>query len=178
MIRDCSNSGTNLDYLVVYKDYVSNAHGDLTIDLELHSNIKELNIYNRVDDFQIVIRTFTENTALTYLYVYANIILESKDVFNNFTGLQYIYTGEIWSTEPPSFTKLQLLRYLITTLGGSDSERYTFDEAIVGGLSNLVTLSLYNSYINGVTTGAFRNLTQLIYQAMESHTLKTVHSQI
>ena len=161
LIRDCSNSGTNLDYLLVYKDYVSNAHGDLTIEIELHSNIKKLYIYNRVDDFQIVIRTFTENTALTNLFTYNNIILESKDVFNNFTSLQQIYIGKIWSTELPSFTKLQLLTYLYIRLGGSDSERHTFDETFVGGLSNLVTLSLSNSYMNGVTTGAFRNLTQL-----------------
>ena len=110
-----------------------------------------------MDDFQIGLKTFTENTALTYL-VANKILLESEDFFNKFTDLQLIHMVRVWLTEAPSFTKLQFLSYLNLRLSG---ERYTFDEIVVGGLSNLVTLSLSNSYFSGVTKGAFRNLIQL-----------------
>ena len=42
-----------------------------------------------------------------------------------------------------------------------DRPEVTFDETIVSGLSKLTLLSLSNSNIDGITSGAFRNSNQL-----------------
>ena len=156
LLRNCSNS-SNAAYLFVYKSYGLSEIENLLIDIELPSNIQNLYIYN----FQVHIRltTFRQNTALTRIYIDSHIELESNSFFNNFTGLKYIDVLYVLSREPPSFSNLQSLNYLKMSLEGPIT--YTLDGTMLGGITNLVTLDLANSYFNGVTKGAFLNLIKL-----------------
>ena len=103
----------------------------------------------------------TENTALTRVSIYttSRIELESDDFFDHFTGLRWIYIKYLLSREPPSFKKLLSLQHLYLGLVGSNT--HTFDDTIVNGLSNLYSLTLYSSYFNRITKGAFGNLNRL-----------------
>ena len=161
LLSNCSNRNTNINDVRVFKDYLSNTHGNILIDIELPSNIQSLFIGNFKDNDNIRITTNTENTALTRINVYPRIDLESSDFFSHFIGLQDIHIDYVYSREAPSFNELKSLTYLSLTLLGI--ETHTLDDRIVSGLSNLKLLSLYSSYFNGITKGAFRNMNQLTY---------------
>ena len=157
LLRDCSSNSSSLVSLYVYKNYVS--YGYLLIDIELPTNIQYLAIYNERDQEHIRLTTFSQNTGLKGIFTYSYIELESNNFFNHFTGLQSIYLGYVLSRKPPSFTNLLSLTFLSIYLDGPVT--HALDEGIVSGLTNLVTLGLFNSYFNGITEGAFRNLNKL-----------------
>ena len=158
LLRDCSNS-SSFTRISVYKYYISNEYGNLLIDIELPTNILYLDIRNYQDQDHIRLTTSSQNTALTRIHTYPYIELESNDFFTHFTGLQHIVMSYVLSREPPSFTNLYSLTYLRVNLVGPVT--HALDEGIVSGLTNLVSLSLPNSYFNGINEGAFRNLTKL-----------------
>ena len=160
MLRDCSNN-SSFAGIYVYKYYVSNEYGNLLIDIELPTNIQYLYIYNSQDQDHIRLTTFSQNTALTRIDTSSYIELESNDFFTHFTGLQNIGMNYVLSREPPSFTNLYNLTYLRVAQVGPVT--HALDEGIVSGLTNLVSLSLYTSYFNGINEGAFRNLSKLTY---------------
>ena len=159
LLRDCSSNSSSLVLIYVYKNYVSNEYGNLLIDIELPTNIQSLSIYNSQDSDHIRLTTFSQNTGLTRIYTFSRIELESNDFFTHFTALQRIYLHYVLSREPPSFINLLSLTYLSVSLAGPVT--HALDEGIVSGLTNLVTLSLSNSYFNGITEGAFRHLNKL-----------------
>ena len=143
------------------KRYVSNEYGNLLIDIELPSNIQSLRISNNQDQDHIRLTTSSQNTALMSIYTYSYIELESNDFFTYFTGLQEIYMNYVLSREPPSFINLNSLTYLKVYLVGPVT--HVLDDGIVSGLTNLVTLILYNSYFIGIAKGAFRSMNSLKY---------------
>ena len=147
LLRDCSNSAS-FDYIYVYKNYVSSEYANLLIDFEFPSNILTLNIYNYQDKDHIRLTTFSQNTALTRIYTYTYIELDSNDFFTHFTGLQQIQMSYVLSKKPPSFSNLNSLTYLNMYIVGPVTQ--SLDDGIVNGLTNLVWLSLRNSYFNGI----------------------------
>ena len=153
LLRNCSSNSASLDYLYVYKNYVSNEYGNLLIDIELPTNIQYLSIDNFQDEDQIRLTTFRQNTGLTRIYASSYIELESNNFFTHFTALQKIELGYVLSREPLSFTNLLSLTFLRVNLVGPVTQ--ALDEGIVSGLTNLVFLDLQNSYFNGITEGAF-----------------------
>ena len=159
LLRDCSSDSDSFVRLAVYKNYVSNEYGNLLIDIELPTNIQTLHIYSYLDEDHIRLTTFSQNTGLTRIYTNSYIELESNNFFTHFTALQRIDMSYILSREPPSFTNLLSLTYLRLHLVGPVT--HALDEGIVSGLTNLVSLTLSNSYFNGITKGAFRNLDKL-----------------
>ena len=169
LLRNCSSNSSSLVRLNVYKNYVSNEYGNLLIDIELPTNIHYLNIYNFQDKDHIRLTTFSQNTALTRTYTESYIELESNNFFTHFTALQFINFRYVLSREPPSFTNLLSLTYLRVWLVGPVT--HTLDEGIVSGLTNLVVLSLFNSYFNGITEGALRNLNKLTYLYLANNEL-------
>ena len=158
LLRDCSNRSTNFRTLYVYKNYVSKGYGHLHIDIELPSNIQSLYIRNFRDQNHIRITTFNINTALTYMYLYIHGELESKDL-EYFTSLRQLYIRQLLSKESTSFKKLESLTSLSVSLKRTIS--HTLDDTFVSGLTNLFFLGLGSSSFNGITKGAFRNLTGL-----------------
>ena len=159
LLSDCSSNSSVFTGIYVHKNYVSNECGKLTIDIKLPTNIQSLNIYNTQDQDHICLTTFSQNTGLTRIYTTSYIELGSNDFFNHFTALQYINLRYVLSREPPSFTNLLSLTYLEVYLVGPVT--HALNDEIVSGLTNLVILSLYNSYFNGISKGAFRNLNKL-----------------
>ena len=159
LLRDCSNNSASLIHLSVFKNYVSNEYGNLLIDIELPTNIQSLYIDNLQDHDYMRLTTSSQNTGLTRIYTYSHIKLESITFFTHFTGLGYIYMRYVISREPPSFTNLLSLTYLGVRIVGPVT--HALDEGIVSGLTNLVYLYISNSYFNGITKGAFRNLNKL-----------------
>ena len=159
LLRDCSSNSSSLVHLDIYKNYVSIEYGNLLIDIELPTNIHYLSIDNTQDQDHIRLTTFSQNTGVTKIYTSSYIELESNNFFTHFTALQSIELSYVLSSEPPSFTHLLSLTLLRIYLVGPVT--HALDEGIVSGLTNLVTLSLYNSYFNGITEGAFRNLNKL-----------------
>ena len=159
LLRVCSSRRSSFINTQVYKYYVSNEYSNLLIDIELPSNIKYLYISNSKDQDHIRLTTFTDNTALTRIYISSYIELESNDFFNHFTGLQTIEFSYVLSREPPSFTNLYSLTYLRMHLVGPVT--HTFDGTMLEGTSNMVVINLANSYFNGITKGAFHNLNKL-----------------
>ena len=165
LLRDCSSNSSSLVRLNVYKNYVSNEYGNLLIDIELPTNIQYLKIYNSQNTDHIRLTTFSQNTGLTRISFSSYIELESNNFFTHFTALQRIELQYVLSSEPPSFTNLLSLTYLSVSLVGPVT--HALDEGIVSGLTNLVTLSIFHSYFNGITKGAFRNLNKLKYLHLE-----------
>ena len=159
LLNECSSSNSSFTYIDVHKYYVSSEYGNFLINIELPTNIRQLNIYNSQDQDHIRLTTSSQNTALLTIYSDYYIELESNDFFTHFTGLQYIYMNYVLSREPPSFTNLHSLTYLRVYLVGTAT--HALDEGIVSGLTNLVYLNLYKSYFNGISKGAFRNLNRL-----------------
>ena len=159
LLSDCSSNSSSLVRLSVYKNYVSNEYGDLLIDIELPTNIQSLEIYDILDHIRLT--TFSQNNGLTWIYTRSYIELESNNFFTHFTALQHIDLGYVLSREPPSFTNLLSLTFLEVRLSGPVT--HALDESVVSGLTNLVRLFLTESYFNGITEGAFRNLNKLEY---------------
>ena len=161
LLRECSSNSISSNSINVYKNYDSNEYGNPLIDIELPTNIKYLFIGNLRDQDPIRLTTSSQNTALTGMYTYSYIELESNKFFTHFTGLQNIVMSYVLSKEPPSFTNLYYLTYLRVALVGPVT--HAIDEGIFSGLTNLVILSLYRSYFNGITKEAFRNLHKLTH---------------
>ena len=157
MLKDCSAGTANILYL--YKNYVSNAFGNLIIDIELSSNIQTLYLYNSYDHDYFRLTTSSQNTGLTRIYLNYNVELEHHNFFNYFPNLEYVYIRYIFSSKCPSFTNLQYLTYLRARI------QLTSPQALVStmfsGLSNLTRLDLSYSNFNGITEGAFDGLIHL-----------------
>ena len=161
LLRNCASYNSSFNAIYVYKNYVSNKYAELLIDIELPSNIESLFIYNHQDHDHIRLTVSSQNIALTRIYTYAYIELESNDFFTHFTGLQSIEMSYVISRKPPSFSNLSFLTYLRVYLVGPVA--HALDDGIVSGLTNLVILILYNSYFNGIARGAFRGMNKLTY---------------
>ena len=159
LLTDCTSNNVSFSSIYVYKDYVSNEYANLLLDIELPSNIQSLYINNYQDQDHIRLTTSSQNAALTIIYTEAYIELESNDFFTHFTGLQNINMDYVLSREPPSFTNLVSLTYLSMNLVGPVT--HVLDDGIVSGLINLVTLSLPNSYFNGIAKGALSGMNSL-----------------
>ena len=175
LIRDCSNRNTDYNRIYVYKNYVSNVYGNVLIDIELPSNIRSLTIYNHKDQDRICITTSNINTALTRIQLVHHTELEIKDL-KYFTHLQELYIMQLVSRELPSFKKLESLTYLHVSLKSPIS--HTLDDTFVSGLTNLFYLILDSSPLNGITKGAFRNLTQLYYLEMISNKITYIEDGV
>ncbi|KAI6647880.1 Signal peptide, CUB and EGF-like domain-containing protein 1 isoform X3 [Oopsacas minuta] len=174
LLSNCSGQSTAFVTIYIYKDYVSTVYGNLIIDVELASNIQYLLIYNYEDQDNIRLTTSSQNTGLTRIYVSSsyNIQLESKNFFNYFTGLNSIYMGNCITIETPSFTNLQYLTDLNIRIVGSSTR--TFDNTIVRGLSNLITLSFSNSDFSSITKGALDGLNSLTLLSFENNKLSII----
>ena len=161
LLQNCASDSVSFYSIYVYKNYYSNEYGYLLVDIALPSNIQRLYIYNYQDQDHIRLTTSSQNTGLTRIYTYYNtyIELESNDFFTHFTGLRTIDMNYVLSREPPSFTNLVSLTYLEMRLVGPVT--HALGDGIVSGLSNMVRLYLPNSYFNGITKGAFRDMNKL-----------------
>ena len=49
LLMNCSRDNSGIRTVKIYKEYVSDNYRSLLIDIELHSNIQELQIYNSRD---------------------------------------------------------------------------------------------------------------------------------
>ena len=157
LLRDCSAGTATTLYL--YKYYVSNAFGNLIVNIELPSNIQRLYLYNYEDNDNFRLTTSTQNTGLTRIVSYAHVELESYNFFNYFRGLGYVYMNYISVRELPSFTSLQYLTYLRASIQIVSPQ--ALDGTMLSGLTNLTRLDLSNSNFNGINQGTFGSLIQL-----------------
>ena len=169
LLTNCASYSSSFSQMYVHKNYVSNEHANLLVDIEFPSNIQSLYIHNNRDQDHIRLTTSSHNTGLTRIDTYAYIELESNDFFTHFTGLQQIYMRYVLSREPPSFTNLNDLTYLRLYLVGPVI--HTLDEGIVSELTNLVYLSLPDSYFKGIAKGAFRSMNKLTFLYLRNNEL-------
>ena len=156
LIRECSRGTETTLYL--HKYYVSDAFGNLIIDIELPSNIHTLYLGNDRDHDYFRLTTSTLNTGLTRIQTFAHVKLESYNFFNYFRGLKYVYMNYINSIELPSFTSLQYLTYLKARIQMASPQ--ALDSTMLSGLTNLIVLDLSYSNFNGINTGNFDSLIQ------------------
>ena len=157
MLKDCSAGTANTLHL--YKNYASNAFGNLIIDIELPSNIQTLYLQNNYDHDYFRLTTSSQNIGLTKISISVHTELESNNFFNYFPGLRNLYISHLISEKFPSFTSLQYLTYLRERILMVNPK--ALDNTMFSGLSNLILLDLSNSNFNGITEGTFDGLTQL-----------------
>ena len=148
----------------MYKQYVSEEIGNLIIDIDLPSNIRQLNLYQSSSQYHDYFRltTSTFNYALTYMYSSEITKIESSNFFNYFVELKRLYFGSrnLNSEQTPSFTNLHKLTYIRARIHVSNMP--ILNPTMVCGLENLVYLNLGYSNFERIDKNAFQN-TSLTY---------------
>ena len=166
-----SNGSQGSEYrLQIFKRYSLNS-GFLTLDLEIPPNIRYLYLYlsYSYNHEKIILRVSSINTALYYIYCNQPVVLESQNFFNQFVGLRTIQFSDLLSTNWPSFSELDNLRYLTAKIkiGGNR----ILDSSFLNDLSNLRSLDLSYSSFASIMEGTFDNMHSL-------YTLYLNHNQI
>ncbi|KAI6647607.1 hypothetical protein LOD99_8681 [Oopsacas minuta] len=172
MLKNCSSENGKYENLYIYKSYVSTKFGNLILDLELPSNIRQVFLFNIRDQDHFRLTTSSLNSGLTRLFCRNNVEIESHNFFNYYTGLQNLFVFNLISKTTPSFTNLQFLTFLYARVSGPGS--HTFDNTIVSGLTNLSVLYMVSSYFNGITEDAFDNLIMLRYLNLDSNKIRFI----
>ena len=189
-IKLCSAASGNYSRLYLYKRYNSEDIGNLIVEIDLPSNIKELYLFSYYYSAHDYIRLTTSkyNYALTYMYIEEKVKIESPNFFNYFSELKkiractyyyyYYYHSNstcdniINSEQTPSFTNLQKL----TSLTGRFyiSNTATLDATMLSGLGNLVYLSLADSNFERIEQNAFQNLKQLTFLNLKGNKITSI----
>ena len=160
--------------LYVHKRY-SLDKGNLTLDFEIPSNIRSLYLY--LSDYsynheKIILRATSINTALYYMYYNRPVILESQNFFNQFVGLTRIIFSDLSSTNWPSFSELDNLRYLTAKIkiGGNR----ILDSSFLNDLSKLRSLDLSYSSFASIMEGTFDNMDSLYYLYLNQNQISSI----
>ena len=162
LLTNCSSTNQRIHTLNVFKNYDSTG-GDLLIEIDLGTQIKNLFIENNADNDYIRLKSLKapELTYLRFSYVQGRFLLESKNFFNNLPKLKTIsssYTGSyIFSTETPTFTNLHYLTNLELQLFVLNDDK-TLNVDMVSGLKNLIQLDLANSNFEKIAPNALKGL--------------------
>ena len=174
-IKSLLNNGSQgTEYqLQVYKRYNLDK-GKLTLDLEIPSNIRSLYLYLSYSNNheQIILRSSSTNTAIKYMYCNQLVFLESQNFFNQFVRLTRIRFSDLLSTNWPSFSKLDSLRYLtaIIKIGGNQ----VLDSSYFNDLSNLRSLDLSYSSFASIMEGTFDNMHRLYYLYLDNNQISSL----
>ena len=168
-----SQESTSRYYLFVNKRY-SLDKGNLTLDLEISSNIRYLILHLSYSDNhdQIILKTSTINTKIEYISCNRIVHLESGSFFNQFVGLTSIYFSDVVSTTLPSFIELENLVYLRAKLKFKGN--HVLDSSFVSGLSKLRSLNLRDLSFTSITNGAFENMDSLSYLYLDRNKISSI----
>ena len=168
-----SQGSTSRYKLYVYKRYSSDS-SYLTLDFNISSNIRKLNLYllYSPNHEQIILKTSSINTKIEYIYCNQRVHLESRNFFNQFIGLTSIRFSDVVSTTLPSFIELEKLRYLTARLNFKGNQ--VLDSSLVSGLSNLRSLNLRYSSIASIMEGTFDNMHRLYYLYLDNNQISSL----
>ena len=164
-LKYCSQSN-RLTSLQVAKQYVSEELGNLIIDIDLPSNIRQLYFYQYSSQYHDYIRltTSTFNYALTYMYSSEITKIESSNFFNYFVELKTLdFNRNLNSEQIPSFTDLHKLTLIRARIHVSIMP--ILNPSMVSGLENLVYLDLGYSNFERIEKNSFQN-TSLTYLSL------------